>query len=115
MPDGATAPAAIIVIVSPLDPTTFGTETPRTLDGRSYPDHLRPYEAYDEQLLPLFDSAHPVTFDDVSYRIGNPRLRSVLPRWLASAEWRGLVQRIDASMHGPREYALGPEGLRRLG
>lgn len=100
--------------VSPIDPSTLGSETPRTLDGRSYPDRLRAYHVYDAQLLPLVSELEPGTFDDLSVHIGDARLRSALPRWLASAEWRGLVERRDGSMRGPRTYGLGPEGPRYL-
>lgn len=100
--------------VSPLDPSTFGTQSPRTLDGRSYPEHLRAYEGLDDALLPVVAQLEPATFDDLSIAIDEPRLRASLPRWLASAEWRGLIQRLDASMRGPRTYGLGPEGPAQL-
>jgi hypothetical protein len=95
--------------VSPLDPSTFGTQSPRTLDGRSYPEHLRVYEGLDEALLPVVAHLEPATFDDLSIAIDDPRLRASLPRWLASAEWRGLVQRLDPSTRAPRTYGLGPQ------
>ena len=100
--------------MTPLDPATLDSNTPRTLDGRSYPDHLRPYEQYDEQFLPLVAGQEPATFDDLSVSVGDPRLRSALPRWLASAEWRGLVERRDPSMAAPRMYALGVRGRAKL-
>lgn len=98
--------------MSPLDPTSFGTSTPRTTDGREYPDHLRPYEQYDAVFLPLVERLQPATFDDLTYEVENGKVGSMLPRWLASATWRGLVERRDPSMHGPRSYVLGPEARR---
>jgi hypothetical protein len=100
--------------MSPLDPSTFGSDTPRTLDGRAYPDHLRVYETYDDSLLPVVAQLAPATFDALSIVIADPRMRAALPRWLASAEWRGLVQRFDPSMRSPRTYGLGPEGRSHL-
>jgi hypothetical protein len=95
--------------VSPIDPSTFGTGTPRTFDGRDYPDHLRPYEAYDDALLPVVAAYAPATFDQLSIAIPDARMRASLPRWLASAEWRGLVERLDTTMGSPRTYELGPQ------
>jgi hypothetical protein len=100
--------------VSPIDPNTFGTTTPRTLDGREYPGHLRPYEAYDNALLPVVARLAPTTFDRLSIAIPDARMRASLPRWLASAELRGLVQRLDTTMASPRTYGLGPEALAHL-
>jgi hypothetical protein len=96
--------------MSPLDPATLDSGTPRTLDGRSYPDHLRPYEKPDGALLPLVARLEPTTFDELSVVIEDPRARSALPRWLASAEWRGLVDRLDESMGAPRTYGLTKRG-----
>lgn len=94
--------------MTPVDASSLGTDTPRTLDGRSYPDYLRPYEAHDEALLPLVVTADPVTFDELAEAIEDPRLRAVLPQWLSSAEWRGLIERIDPTPRLPRRYQSGP-------
>ncbi|HET6508501.1 MAG TPA: hypothetical protein VFG42_17040 [Baekduia sp.] len=95
--------------MSPIDPSTFGTGEPRTFDGRTYPSHLRVYEAYDDVLLPVVADRQPATFDQLSIAIPDARMRASLPRWLASAEWRGLVKRLDSSMDAPRTYGLGPQ------
>jgi hypothetical protein len=100
--------------VSPLDPRSLGTDTPTTLDGRTYPERLRPYEAFDAQLLPLLDDEQPSTFDDLSLRITDPKALALLPRWIASATWRGLIERRDDPRRGPRAYVLGPEGRAHL-
>jgi hypothetical protein len=94
--------------VSPIDPSTLGSDTPRTLDGREYPEHLRAYHRYDGALLPVVESLAPATFDDLSLAIEDARIRAALPRWLASAEWRGLIQRGDGAVDSPRRYVLGP-------
>lgn len=94
----------------PLDPKTVGSDTPRTRDGREYPEHLRVYEAYDERFLPLVAQLGDPTFDDLSIHVDDTHARAILPRWLASAEWRSLVERRDASMAAPRRYVLGPVG-----
>jgi hypothetical protein len=92
----------------PVDQKTFGSKTPRTLDGRRYPEHLRAYEALDEQLVPVVAQWQPATFDVLSAHVTDPRARAVLPRWLASAEWRGLVERQAPARRRPRTYVVGP-------
>ncbi len=100
--------------VSPLDPRTLGTDTPTTLDGRTYPEHLRSYEVFDDQILPLLDERRPLTFNDLSMKLTDPRALAFLPRWLASATWRGLIERCDDPARGPRAYVLGPQGRSHL-
>lgn len=100
--------------MSPIDPSTLDSDTPRTTDGRTYPDHLRAYESFDRSLLPLVADLQPATIDEISVAIEDPKARAALPRWLSSAEWRGLVERRDPTTHGPRSYVLGPRGQRGL-
>lgn len=100
--------------VSLLDPDTLGTHTPRTRDGRAYPDRLREFERFDGDVLPLVDAKKPKTFDDLAAELRDRRARAALPRWLASAEWRGLVERSEARGKGPRAYVLGPQGRSKL-
>jgi hypothetical protein len=98
-----------------LDQSTLDTSTPRTRDGRSYPDHLRPYEAYDLQLLPLMAELQQPSPSELLHAIADPKLRSVLSRWMASAEWRGLIERRDdQGMAGRRTYVLSERGSARL-
>jgi hypothetical protein len=97
-----------------LDQATLDTSTPRTRDGRSYPDHLRPYEAYDAELLEALDHAGEVSPNEFALTVGPPRLRSLVSRWLASAEWRGLIERHDEPQGGRRTYALSERGRGRL-
>jgi hypothetical protein len=91
-----------------LDPQSLETDTPRTLDGRSYPDRLREFERLDDQLLPLIRPRHPMTINALARAVRDPKARSVLTRWLSSAEWRGLIVRVDQD--GPRAYVLSPRG-----
>jgi hypothetical protein len=98
----------------PIDPASLDTDTPRTLDGRDYPEHLRAYESLDSKLLPLLDDVGPATFDGFMTHIADPRTRAAAPRWLASAEWRGLVERQDEGMRGPRRLAVTDLGRSRL-
>jgi hypothetical protein len=102
------------MIVMPVDPSTLDSSTPRTLDGRPYPDHLRAYEQRDLQLLPLLGDGEPHTFDGLSLQIVDPRARSALPRWIASATWRGLVTRMRDSNDGPTAYVITDRGRSRL-
>lgn len=98
-----------------LDRSTLDSDTPRTRDGRSYPDFLRPYEKYDDQLLPIVARLDAPSATQLAEEIEQPRLRSVLSRWMASAEWRGLIERRDnESMVSRRRYVLGEQGRTRL-
>jgi hypothetical protein len=80
------------------------------LDGRTYPEHLREFERYDGVLLPLVQDGRAVTFDDLVNRITDRKVRAMLPRWLASAQWRGLIERHDGAGRQPWTYVLGPQG-----
>jgi hypothetical protein len=98
-----------------LNPSTLDSDTPRTKDGRRYPDHLRPYERYDAEFLPLVGRLEPASANQLSQEIRRPKLRSVLSRWMASAEWRGLIERRDDErMVSRRTYVLGERGRRTL-
>jgi hypothetical protein len=99
-----------------LDQSTLDSETPRTRDGRSYPDHLRAYETYDRQFLPLLAEHGELSPSDLSHAVSAPKLRSVLSRWMASAEWRGLIERHDGEgMASRRTYVLSDRGRTRAG
>jgi hypothetical protein len=98
----------------PLNLATLDSDTPRTTDGRAYPDHLRAYEPFDSELLPLAALLGEFTYDDLALRVDNGKVRSVLPRWLASAEWRGLIERRDADTASVRLNAVTPRGIARL-
>jgi hypothetical protein len=99
----------------PLDPSTLDSSSPRTLDGREYPEHLKPYEPFDAQLLAMLDTLDRPTLNDLAVSVEDPRLRSVASRWLASAEWRGLVAHDEGDeSHSRRTYGLTERGLARL-
>lgn len=98
----------------PIDPRTIGTDRPRTTDGREYPEHLKAYEAFDDQLLPVLAELGEVTPTQFAASIDDRRLRSVVPRWMASAEWRSLIGRTDHDMRSPRTYRLTEDGIARL-
>src|SRR6187200_3264619 len=93
-----------IIGLMPIDPHTIGTETPRTVDGREYPAHLKAYEAFDEELFPRLAELGEVTPTQFAASIDDPRLRTLVPRWMASAEWRSLIERTDRDVHSPRTY-----------
>jgi len=98
----------------PLDLATLDSDTPRTIDGRTYPDHLRAYEPMDSELLPLAALLGEFTYDDLALRVEDGKVRAVLPRWLASAEWRGLIERRDGDLASVRVNAITPRGITRL-
>ncbi len=98
----------------PIDPASFDTGIPRTFDGRTYPEHLKPYEVYDEALLPLI--AHGQVFEQDDLVVVAPSNLDAIDvaRWLSSAEWRGIVARRDESMSGPRLLAITERGQKRM-
>ncbi len=98
----------------PIDPATLDTDTPRTLDGRDYPEHLRAYESLDSELLPILEAVGPATFDAFVAHITDGRQRADAQRWLASAEWRGLVEHQENGVRGPRRLAVTDRGRSRL-
>lgn len=98
----------------PLDPRTLDSGTPETLDKRKYPEHLRAYESLDAELLPIAAELREFTFDDLAARVADPRVRAALPRWLASATWRGLIERTDRGMASLRTNAVTERGFSLL-
>jgi hypothetical protein len=99
--------------VSLIDPSTLGTPTPRSIDGRTYPDHLRQYERFDDELLPIVAKLQPATYDDIAIAVPNRRTRSYLILWIKSAEWRGLIER-GTQKRGPYVWRLGPQASSHL-
>jgi hypothetical protein len=97
-----------------IDPATLDTETPRTLDGRDYPEHLRAYEGLDSEFLPILEQVGPATFDDFVAHITDGSQRADAQRWLTSAEWRGLVEHWENGVRGPRRLAVTDRGRSRL-
>lgn len=91
-----------------LDPKSLGTDTPRTLDGRSYPDRLRRYEQYDDVVLPHVRQRRPVTVNELLETVPDEWAKAMLDSWLSSAEWRGLIERVPGAR--PWAYVLGPVG-----
>lgn len=97
-----------------LKEVTLDTDTPETEDGRRYPEHLRSYHRYDEELLPIAARLGEFTFDQLAAQIEEPRLRAIAPRWLASAGWRGLVKRRKPAFGSPLVNAITERGLAEL-
>ena len=99
----------------PLDRNTLGTRTPKTTDGRSYPKYLRAFERYDSELLQQIAELQQPTLNKLAVEAHSPKMRSVVSPWLASAEWRGLVDRIEAEdTTGKRRYKLTDRGQKQL-
>ena len=94
----------------PLDPATLDTGTPRTLDGRQYPEHLKAYEQFDSVLLPIAARLGEFNFDALAGQVPDAKVRSVLPRWLASAGWRDLIERRDNDMTAQRTHVITDRG-----
>jgi hypothetical protein len=97
--------------MSVLDPKSWETDTPRTLDGRAYPERLREYEQYDEQLLPHVQERRPIDFNGLLGAVGSQRLQAALYSWVHSAEWRGLIEPVPGAR--PPAWVLGPIGRAR--
>lgn len=84
----------------PLDPASLDTENPRTLDGRTYPGHLKAYHGLDRPLLILAMELGTFDVPDLEARVSDPRLRAAIPRWMASATWRGIAESDPAGGRG---------------
>lgn len=99
----------------PIDTKTLGTKTPKALDGRSYPAYLRAFERYDRQLLAQVRKLHEPTLNKLAVEASSAKMRSVVSPWIASAEWRGLVGRVEAAeLAGKRRYKLTDRGQKKL-
>lgn len=98
----------------PIDPSSVDRGAPETFDGRKYPEHLKAYEAYDDDLLPLVELLGEATSTEIASRVHDARLRSIVPRWMASAEWRELIERQDRDMRSPRTYKVSERGRSRI-
>jgi hypothetical protein len=100
----------------PLDPASLDTDTPRTLDHRSYPEHLKAYEGYDRLLLQIAMELTPFTRESLEGRLQDAKVRDAVPRWLASAEWRGLIKRESTGRRDPPNLHVDMQRAhRRLG
>jgi len=92
-----------------LDVRSLDKGTPTAKDGRTYPSHLKRYEAYDEAFLPIFrESRHAVDFDDLIEQVDDRQARAAASRWIDSASWRGLIQPIQRRGRRPRAWKAGP-------
>jgi hypothetical protein len=98
----------------PIDPQTIGSGKPRTEDGREYPEHLKAYEAFDAQLFPLLVELGEATPTEFAAAVSDPRLQTVVPRWMASAEWRSLIERTDRDLRSPRTYRATEHGVEQF-
>lgn len=100
----------------PIDTNTLGTQTPETLDGRTYPEYLRVFEDYDKQFLSSVERLSEPTLNALAVEASSPQLRSAVSPWVASAEWRGLIERVDPDeLAGRRRYRLTDRGKDKLG
>lgn len=99
----------------PLDTKSLKDGPPRALDGRTYPDYLKAFERYDGELLRKVDELDQPTLNRLALDAPSPKMRSVVSPWLASAEWRGLIERLSAdAMAGTRRYKLTQLGKEQL-
>jgi hypothetical protein len=91
----------------PLDTKSLRKGTPKALDGRSYPGYLRAFERYDNELLSQVQRLGQPTLNQLALEASSAKMRSVVSPWLASAEWRGLLDRVKGDeMAGKRRYKL---------
>jgi hypothetical protein len=88
----------------PIDTKTLGTQTPKTLDGRSYPDLLSEVKRLDQP-----------TLNKLALEAPDAKMQSVVSPWISSAEWRGLIKRVEVDeMAGKRRYELTSAGEEKL-
>jgi hypothetical protein len=86
-----------------------------TEDGRTYPRYLKAFERYDVELLAKVRELEEPTLNRLAIEAPTAQLRSAVSPWISSAEWRGLIERIDATeLVGKRRYRLTPRGEEKL-
>jgi hypothetical protein len=89
--------------------------TPETDDGRLYPQYLHSYERFDGELLRELGRLEEPTPIELSLSLVDPNMRAVVSPWVASAQWRGLIERIGReAVVGSRRYRLTDRGRERL-
>ncbi len=99
----------------PIDTNTLGTQAPMTEDGRTYPPYLKAFERFDRDLLAKVRELDEPTLNRLAIEAPTSQLRSAVSPWIASAEWRGLIQRVDvAELVGKRRYRLTELGESKL-
>lgn len=98
------------MLMMPLNPRTIGTGRPETKDGRKYPAHLKAYHRYDKRMLPIVNQLGEGTPSQIAAAVQDRRMRVIVPRWMASAEWRSLIERTDRDTSSPRTYRLTAHG-----
>lgn len=99
----------------PIDTKTLGTTTLRTTDGRTYPAYLAAFERHDKEMLSSVRDLKEPTLNQLALAAPSPKLRSAVSPWIASAEWRDLIERVDSDeLAGKRRYRLSERGRKRL-
>lgn len=99
----------------PIDTKTLGTPELKTLDGRTYPAYLRAFERHDKEMLSLVGGLGEPTLNQLALAAPDPKLRSAVSPWIASAEWRDLIERVDSDeLAGKRRYRLSDRGKKKL-
>jgi hypothetical protein len=86
-----------------------------TEDGRTYPRYLKAFERFDAELLAKVRELEEPTLNRLALEVPTAQLRSAVSPWIASAEWRGLIERVDAAeLVGKRRYRLTERGAEKL-
>jgi hypothetical protein len=99
----------------PLDQKSLQQGSPRALDGRGYPPYLRAFERYDIELLGRVSELDEPTLNQIVQATPSAKMRSAVSPWIASAEWRDLVERVVVDeLAGKRRYRLTERGRELL-
>jgi hypothetical protein len=93
-----------------VDLSTLEDDPPRSPDGRAYPEYLRPFEAFDGEMLSRAATLPKFTFDDLAAELDNWKALHALGRWMTSARWRGLIERVPPDPRRPWTYRVTPRG-----
>ncbi|HWT91523.1 MAG TPA: hypothetical protein VN238_00865 [Solirubrobacteraceae bacterium] len=93
-----------------VDLSTLDSGTPRSLDGRVYPEKFRPFEAFDEEMLSRAANLPKFTFDDLAAELDNWKALHALGHWMTSAEWRVLIERVPPDPQRPWTYRVTQRG-----
>jgi len=99
----------------PIDTSTLGTKQLKTTDGRTYPVYLKAFERYDKEMLSSVQELKEPTLNQLAVAAPDARVRSAVSPWIASAEWRLLIERVDSEEPiGKRRYRLSDTGAEHL-
>lgn len=97
-----------------VDLSTLEDDPPCSPDGRAYPEKLRAFEAFDEEMLSRAATLPKFTFDDLAAELDNWKALHALGWWISSAQWRRLIERVPPDPRRSWTWRVTERGHARL-